>query len=121
MKMSMISSLIGRLRIIIATTEELERITGKEMSGTRQTLLETIEALIELSAKNRGTQQDPLPQRYSGRWIPITERTPEEEGQYLTTTMYGDVFCDYWETCCFDRTETVIAWMPLPAPYKEEE
>lgn len=55
------------------------------------------------------------------RWIPVTERLPEEDGLYITTTMYGDVYCDYWKHCNFDRAETVIAWMPLPEPYKEKE
>ena len=53
------------------------------------------------------------------KWIPCSERLPEETGEYLTTTMYGDVFCDYWQSCNFNRTEMVIAWMPLPEPYKE--
>lgn len=53
------------------------------------------------------------------RWIPCSERLPKETGEYLTTTMYGDVFCDYWKSCNFNRTEMVIAWMPKPEPYKE--
>ncbi len=47
-------------------------------------------------------------------WIPVTERLPEKEGYYLTTTMYHEVFCDYWNKERFERTETIIAWMPLP-------
>jgi hypothetical protein len=50
-------------------------------------------------------------------WIPVSERLPEENGYYLTTTMYHEVYCDYWEENHFNRTETVIAWMPLPTPY----
>lgn len=53
-------------------------------------------------------------------WIPVSERLPEETGEYLTTTMYGDVFCDYWQSCNFNRTEMVIAWMPMPEPWKWE-
>lgn len=54
------------------------------------------------------------------RWIPVSERLPEKDGCYLTTTMYKQVYCDYWNGDYFDRTETVIAWMPLPSPYKGE-
>lgn len=55
------------------------------------------------------------------KWIPVTERLPEKDGEYLTSTMYGQVFCDFWYNDHFDRTETVIAWMPLPEPYHPEE
>ena len=51
-------------------------------------------------------------------WIPVSERLPEERGYYLTTTKTGEVYCDYWDEDNFNRTELVIAWMPLPEPYK---
>lgn len=51
-------------------------------------------------------------------WIPVNRRVPSENGMYLTTTMHGEVYCDYWYEDRFDRTELIIAWMPLPAPYK---
>lgn len=55
------------------------------------------------------------------QWIPCSERLPEEGGYYLTTTMYQEVYCDYWNGDNFDRTEMVIAWMPLPEPWKGEQ
>lgn len=58
---------------------------------------------------------------FIGKWIPVSERLPEEDGYYLTTTMYHEVYCDYWEEEHFNRTEAVIAWMPLPEPYKLQE
>lgn len=51
-------------------------------------------------------------------WIPISMSTPEQPGMYLTTTMNGEVYLDHWNGDSFDRTETVIAWMELPPPYK---
>ena len=54
-------------------------------------------------------------------WIPCSERLPEERGFYLTTTKDKAVYCDYWNEDNFDRTEMVIAWMPLPEPYKEDD
>lgn len=54
------------------------------------------------------------------KWIPVSERLPEENGYYLTTTMYHEVYCDFWEEDRFNRTEEIIAWMPLPEPYKAE-
>ena len=55
------------------------------------------------------------------RWIPCGERLPEERGFYLTTTKDKAVYCDYWNEDNFDRTEMVIAWMPLPEPYRGGE
>lgn len=54
------------------------------------------------------------------KWIPCSERLPKDNGYYLTTAMYHEVYCDYWEEERFNRTETVIAWMPLPEPYEAD-
>ena len=51
-------------------------------------------------------------------WNPVSERLPDQEGMYLTTTMYGEVYYDYWNGDNFGRCETVIAWMNPPEPYK---
>lgn len=51
-------------------------------------------------------------------WIPCSESLPEKDGYYLTTTMYYQVYRDYWNGDNWDRTEMVIAWMPMPEPYK---
>lgn len=64
------------------------------------------------------------------RWIPVSERLPEKQDCYLVTTKWkgnysGDVYIETnmavyrekqkeWD--CVD----VIAWMPLPEPYKAE-
>ena len=56
------------------------------------------------------------------KWIPVSERLPEELGYYLTSTEYHDVLSDFF---CDGKWETaerfwynVEAWMPLPDPYK---
>jgi hypothetical protein len=54
-------------------------------------------------------------------WIPVSERLPEKDGYYLTTTCYRQVYCDFWNEDHFDRTEYVIAWMPLPEPYEGDK
>lgn len=63
-----------------------------------------------------------------GKWIPCSERLPAVDGMY-TTTLSGELvgtdepfvgplyFKDgYWE----EDGDCVIAWMPLPEPYKGE-
>lgn len=62
------------------------------------------------------------------RWIPVTERLPEEEGQYLVSCnndyeveigrFYIDGEDERWFNCDWSNPEDVVAWMPLPEPYK---
>ena len=69
------------------------------------------------------------------RWIPCSERLPEENGQYLITVKYvhvdgyDDIYAEHgewtdgkWDMFCFGhcgKVENIIAWMPLPEPYAE--
>ena len=70
------------------------------------------------------------------RWIPCSERLPEENGQYLITVKYKhvdsyeDIYAEHgewidgrWDMFSFGHcgeVEDIIAWMPLPAPYSPE-
>lgn len=61
------------------------------------------------------------------QWIPVTERLPKEDDEYLITLKdrHGDTFVKktmyfsdddlWWDISPF---ETVTAWMPLPKPYE---
>lgn len=58
------------------------------------------------------------------RWIPVTERLPEEEGAYIVTVK------DIWGNGYVTREwfygnewsySYVVAWMPSPEPYEEGE
>ena len=53
------------------------------------------------------------------KWIPVSERLPEEHGEYLVTDKYGRVTSGLWIGNA-KRWKDVIAWMPLPEPYKAE-
>lgn len=64
------------------------------------------------------------------RWIPCSDRLPEEEVQVLVTDDAGglatiDVDCGYFdeEYGRFEwfHSQNVTAWMPLPEPWKGEE
>lgn len=72
--------------------------------------------------------------REQTRWIPVSERLPENPGRYLAyivnkhdNKLQYIMTCDYqvngfsnWfpdDDCASDN---VIAWMPLPKPYKAE-
>ena len=67
------------------------------------------------------------------RWIPVTERLPDKNGKYLcsiqsnfkrkkimrisTTDFESGI--NRWSPDCMAFKDRVIAWMPLPEPYKE--
>lgn len=65
-------------------------------------------------------------------WIPVSERLPEKNGKYLVfltnpiRNQYDNVFTS-WYNVYYKEFETdnsldyVVAWMPLPEPYRESE
>lgn len=61
-------------------------------------------------------------------WIPVSERLPEKSGEYLTWVRYNnEEFMSIEEIDCegilkkWNFTGEVLAWMPLPEPYRESE
>ena len=64
-------------------------------------------------------------------WIPVSERLPEKGKQVLCCNKQGSVFTStvtyigkYYDRntyVCFGQHCNVIAWMPLPEPYIEEQ
>lgn len=59
------------------------------------------------------------------RWIPVSERLPKEMGTYMTTIDYGEHGLVTGQRYYYGRglkwnDECVIAWTPLPEPYKAE-
>lgn len=73
-------------------------------------------------------------------WIPVDERLPEEDGRYLVTFKNGIKVCMVGYGSCkrtvlgypighgwysleeaqYYAEDSIIAWMPLPEPYKED-
>ena len=72
--------------------------------------LADIQAIRELPSV---TPQEP-------RWIPVSERLPEEDGGYLVTVKQGYVRTSLWVGNA-EYWNEVTAWMPLPKPYREVE
>lgn len=61
------------------------------------------------------------------RWIPVSERYPEEEGEdYLVCYDDGTIrirnlyFTVVDNEPYFEYGQGIVAWMPLPEPYKQE-
>lgn len=69
--------------------------------------------------------------REQTRWTPISEKLPKESGDYFTTISFDidgkepvrEVYKDYFSVLSqkwLYHGEDVIAWKPLPEPYKAE-
>ena len=62
------------------------------------------------------------------RWILVTERLPEN-GDWVLVTVTGELKIRGIDLAYFSKngwygissTDLVVAWMPLPEPYKEEK
>ena len=60
------------------------------------------------------------------RWISVSERLPDKEGNYLMTAQptYNhakDIRIAHWSGRWVGYVKSeIIAWMPLPEPYTEE-
>ena len=54
------------------------------------------------------------------QWIPCSERMPERNGYYLVTGRQGAVNKRLYQDGYWYGNWAIIAWMPLPEPYREE-
>ena len=100
-------------------------------------IADSADTIEMLSTKLSAANMERSSQYYHGGWIPCGERLPEEEQTVLVTCSDGGVYiydrlnaCDYeyddmrfWEDNmgCYQPREDVIAWMPLPEPYRGEK
>ena len=57
---------------------------------------------------------------FVSRWIPVSKWLPEESKRYIVATKYNDVMTDFYTGERFLQGDDIIAWMPLPEPYKAE-
>jgi len=65
-------------------------------------------------------------------WIPVSERLPEKNGSYLVQVASSDgtatitfMMVEHYSEDemwlhCDNKRRKVVAWMPLPEPYKGE-
>ena len=63
-------------------------------------------------------------EKINGEWIPVTERLPKKDGLYLVSVK-NDNLRRYSKTCWYSdknwfARHDVVAWQPLPQPYKAE-
>lgn len=114
---------------------------------TKREFLDTVFALVPNEANAIMNAFDEYVDSNEPHWIPVTERLPEEDTEVLISYRYkeGEGDTDHvniditsYGTTCFGGREIhtlkewrqpfdyfhanyeVIAWMPLPTPYREE-
>ena len=111
------------------------RAYAKDRKGELAKLINDAADSIEmLSAKLHASQMERSSQYYHGGWIPCSERLPKDEQNVLVTYKTTDKIhpCQYhddgsrnpWYSYidqCRAHMNVVLAWMPLPEPYREGE
>ena len=97
-----------------------------------------IDALIDGAdavGYRRGYKEAQLAIPSADKWIPVSERLPEPKEYvgdvrryYLIQNEYGDMMVARWDGQRWEQIyqngkyieDEVVAWMPLPSPYKGE-
>lgn len=60
-----------------------------------------------------------LKERPNGKWVPCSERLPDKNGYYLTSEENGGIEVEWYDETGWGYFG-VLAWMPLPKPWKGE-
>jgi hypothetical protein len=97
---------------------------------TKQAILGFTEFFKGITGNQDLKIPDDIAKKYEiepNKWIPVSERLPEEDGEYLATIYDMDENHEYMDIAelengkwCYKSYILVKAWMPLPQPYKAE-
>ena len=78
-------------------------------------------------AKNFVQVSDDSYMEVSDRWIPCTSAKPEPDRDVIFCDVDGDIYKglmydngDWYDDAYDDPVKNVVAWMPLPEPYRKE-
>lgn len=95
--------------------------------GTFSTYDDTYDIVIHCETEK---EQKKVIERLSTKWIPVNDKLPDVSGTHQVTCMDGRIYRSTYAKfqCKLKRWELtgarsywkVIAWMPLPEPYKED-
>lgn len=105
-----------------------DAVSRKDVETEIANLLKRVFVEYEDIAKKATAKLPSVTPKTEQRWISCSERLPEEYGKYLVTKHtfgwnreeYVSNDIAYFDNDGFHKADTVIAWMPLPEPYKAE-
>lgn len=108
------------------TREEINDVNDDDINTMRILFNALINDLCNQCRHNDAEEMEGIRDRLIKRlleqepeWIPVSERVPEENGEYLVTVKRGYVMTALWVEDA-ENWKKVTAWMPLPTPYKAE-
>ena len=91
--------------------ETIIELRDNDGTATQQEVCKFLANLMDVLEKQMSSSEN------LNRWIPVSERLPEENGSYFVTVKRGYVTTAIWVGAAEFWNE-VTAWMPLPEPYK---
>lgn len=106
-----------------------EMTFAQNEDGTFSAYDDTYDITIHCEAEEE--QKKVIERLRATNWIPVSERLPDVSGTYQVTCMDGRIHrstyakfqskLKRWELTGARSYWKVIAWMPLPEPYKEDK
>ena len=113
------------------TVNEFKHIPGENDAEYIKLLKDALRREQQIVSKSIAKIKE-LSAQLEQKWVSVSERLPDEYGNYIADTKSGGIEeCTYypeknrWSTCEADgitylSESDVIAWMPLPEPYRGE-
>ena len=111
--------------------ERLEELQNNLLSQTEGDVSVRVGIINGVMYSKKIVQE--VAEEYKGGWIPCSERLPEDDSICIVTVEYpnNEIVVDYgWfdrnGVCWFVgmqefRTSNILAWQPLPEPFKERD
>ena len=115
----------GRHGYVTLPTDEVLKIANYIQRTRRSTTDGLID--LEVVTADRKTEPQTETERPQGEWIPCSERLPKENTEVLITLKWGIDIGEYrngnWYSELINHydDDNVLAWKPLPKPYRERE
>lgn len=107
------------------TLEAVNKAYQQGWNDAIDAIIDNAPTVAEIFKSGSAVAVRPIEERQQGEWIPVSERLPEQANQsYLVTVDYGDGLISSCQRFFFGEgigwnDDCVIAWQPLPEPYKK--